>query len=79
MESFISICDEMAKNPAKTWHIDANLHVYVHLDCKSMRRGGGGGDVVFALAFAQSGRVSPFSNNFDDDCRYVQNISRQRF
>lgn len=44
------------------------------------RRGrGGGGDVVFALAFAENGRVRPFSNNFDDDCRYVQNILQERF
>lgn len=41
--------------------------------------GGGGGDVVFALAFAENGRVRPFSNNFDDDCRCVQNILQERF
>lgn len=41
--------------------------------------GGGGGDVVFALAFAENGRVRLFSNNFDDDCRCVQNILQERF
>lgn len=45
----------MAKNPAKIWHTDANLHVYVHLDCKSMRG--------LMLCVEQNRRVWPFSNN----------------
>lgn len=62
---------------------DISMLIYMYKNIWTVKAcgggGGGGGDVVFPLTFAENGRVRPFSNNYDDDCRCVQNILQERF